>query len=94
MSLPASHGTVAWRELLSSPGRKLLAIGCALAVLQQWTGINVLFNYAQEVYRSAGYGVSEILVNIVITGVINLVFTIVAMLLVDRFGRRRLMIFG
>jgi MFS transporter, SP family, xylose:H+ symportor len=94
MSLPAPHEPAGWRELLTSPGRKLLAIGCALAVLQQWTGINVLFNYAQEVYRSAGYGVSEILVNIVITGAINLVFTIVAMLLVDRFGRRRLMIFG
>jgi len=83
-----------WRELLSAHSRKLLAIGAALAVLQQWTGINILFNYAQEVYRSAGYGVSEILFNIVITGAINLIFTIVAMLLVDRFGRRKLMIFG
>jgi MFS transporter, SP family, xylose:H+ symportor len=93
-SLAAPHERAGWRELLSSPGRKLLAIGAALAVLQQWTGINVLFNYAQEVYRGAGYGVSEILFNIVITGAINMVFTVVAMLLVDRFGRRRLMIFG
>ena len=83
-----------WRELLSSPGRKLLAIGIALAVLQQWSGINILFNYAQEVYRNAGYGVSEILFNIVITGTINLIFTVIAMFLVDRLGRRRLMIFG
>ncbi len=94
MSLAAPHESAGWRELIASPGRKLLAIGAALAVLQQWSGINILFNYAQEVYRSAGYGVSEILFNIVITGAINLVFTIVAMLLVDRFGRRRLMIFG
>ena len=93
-SLAAPHEHAGWRELFSSPGRKLLAIGAALAILQQWSGINVLFNYAQEVYRSAGYGVSEILFNIVITGAINLVFTIAAMLLVDRFGRRRLMIFG
>jgi len=93
-SLAAPHENTGWRELLSSHGRKLLAIGAALAVLQQWSGINILFNYAQEVYRSAGYGVSEILFNIVITGAINLIFTIVAMLLVDRFGRRRLMIFG
>jgi len=83
-----------WRELFSSPGRKLLLIGAALAILQQGSGINILFNYAEEVYRSAGYGVSEILFNIVITGSINLLFTVVAMLLVDRFGRRRLMIFG
>ena len=93
-SLAAPHARDGWLELFSSPGRKLLAIGAALAVLQQWSGINVLFNYAQEVYQNAGYGVSEILFNIVITGTINLVFTIVAMLLVDRFGRRRLMIFG
>ena len=79
---------------LAAPGRKLLLIGMALAVLQQGSGINVLFNYAEEVYRSAGYGVSDILFNIVITGAVNLLFTVVAMLLVDRFGRRRLMILG
>jgi len=93
-SLAAPHESTGWRELLSAHGRKLLAVGAALAVLQQWTGINILFNYAQEVYRSAGYGVSEILFNIVITGAINLIFTVIAMLLVDRFGRRKLMIFG
>ena len=74
--------------------RRLLLLGAALAVLQQWSGINVLFNYAEEVYKSAGYGVSAILFNIVITGIVNLVFTAVAMLFVDRIGRRGLMIFG
>ena len=83
-----------WRELFHSPVRKLVLIGVALAVLQQGSGINILFNYAEEVYRSAGYGLNDILFNIVITGAINLVFTLVAMLLVDRFGRRKLMIFG
>jgi MFS transporter, SP family, xylose:H+ symportor len=63
-------------------------------VLQQWSGINILFNYAEEVYRSAGYGVNEILFNIVITGAINLVFTVLAMLFVDRIGRRFLMLLG
>jgi MFS family permease len=65
-----------------------------LAVLQQFSGINILFNYAEEVYRSAGYGVSDILFNIMITGTINLIFTLVAMGLIDRLGRRGLMIFG
>jgi MFS transporter, SP family, xylose:H+ symportor len=83
-----------WREL-GAPGiPRLLLIGISLAVLQQWSGINILFNYAEEVYRSAGYGVNDILFNIVITGTINLVFTVLAMLLVDRFGRRALMLFG
>jgi SP family xylose:H+ symportor-like MFS transporter len=73
---------------------KLLAIGIVLAVLQQWSGINVIFNYAEEIYRGAGYGVNDILFNIVITGAINLVFTLAAMGFVDRLGRRTLMLAG
>lgn len=85
---------VPWRELLASPLRKILAIGIVLAALQQWSGINVIFNYADEIYRNAGYGVSDVLVNIVITGAINLVFTLVAMGMVDKVGRRVLMLSG
>jgi SP family xylose:H+ symportor-like MFS transporter len=83
-----------WRELLHPAFRKILLVGIALAALQQWTGINILFNYAAEVYRSAGYGANDIFLNIVITGAINLVFTVLAMLLVDRLGRRLLMLAG
>ena len=83
-----------WRELLLPAFRKILLSGIALAVLQQWTGINILFNYAAEVYRSAGYGANEIFLNIVITGAINLVFTVLAMVLVDRLGRRLMMLAG
>jgi MFS family permease len=83
-----------WRELASPGVRRLALIGIGLAVLQQWSGINILFNYAEEVYRSAGYGVNDILFNIVITGAINLVFTLLAMLFIDRIGRRFLMLLG
>jgi SP family xylose:H+ symportor-like MFS transporter len=83
-----------WRQLTSPGIRRLVFIGIGLAVLQQWSGINILFNYAEEVYRSAGYGVNDILFNIVITGAINLVFTLLAMLFVDRIGRRFLMLLG
>jgi sugar porter (SP) family MFS transporter len=83
-----------WRELLLPRFRKVLLVGIGLAVLQQWTGINVLFNYAAEVYRSAGYGTNDILFNIVISGTINLVFTLLAMMLVDRLGRRSMMLAG
>jgi SP family xylose:H+ symportor-like MFS transporter len=83
-----------WRELLLPAFRKILLVGIALAALQQWTGINILFNYAAEVYRSAGYGANDIFLNIVITGAINLVFTVLAMLLVDRVGRRLMMLAG
>jgi MFS transporter, SP family, xylose:H+ symportor len=82
------------RALLTPNIRKILGVGIVLAVLQQWSGINVIFNYAEDIYRSAGYGISGILFNIVITGTINLVFTLLALGLVDRVGRRALMLFG
>ncbi len=74
--------------------RSALIIGVVLAVLQQWSGINILFNYAEEIYRAAGYGVNDVLFNIVITGAINLLFTLIALRVVDNWGRRPLMLLG
>ncbi len=80
---------------LSSPGMaRILLLGVLLAVLQQWCGINVIFNYAQEIFSAAGYQVSDILFNIVITGAVNLLFTLVALATIDRFGRRILLLTG
>ncbi|KAA6333060.1 D-xylose-proton symporter [termite gut metagenome] len=73
---------------------KILMIGIVLAIFQQWCGINVIFNYAQEVFASAGYDVSDILFNIVITGITNVIFTIIGMYTVDKLGRRSLLLFG
>ncbi|MBK5721779.1 sugar porter family MFS transporter [Dysgonomonas sp. Marseille-P4677] len=73
---------------------KILLIGIVIAAFQQWCGINVIFNYAQEIFSAAGYGVSDILFNIVITGVTNVIFTIIGMYTVDKLGRRSLLIFG
>jgi SP family xylose:H+ symportor-like MFS transporter len=81
-------------ELLTPRMLRILGIGVTLAVLQQWSGINVIFNYAEEIYRGAGYSVSGILFNIVITGAINMAFTFVALGFVDRVGRRALMLAG
>lgn len=92
--LQASSTHARWGDLFQSRYRRILALGAGLAVLQQWTGINILFNYASEVYRSAGYGTNEIFLNIVITGSINLIATILAMFLVDTLGRRKLMLLG
>ena len=74
--------------------RKILGIAIALAVRQQWSGINVLFNYAENIFKSAGFGVNTILLFIVITGVVNMVFTFIALATIDRWGRRSLMLFG
>lgn len=68
--------------------RLVLSIGLVIAVFQQWCGINVIFNYAQEIFQAAGYGVSDILMNIVVTGIANLIFTFMAIFTVEKLGRK------
>ena len=87
-------GRVRFRDLLEPSLSKVLVIGIVLAVYQQWCGINVIFYYAQEIFTAAGYGVSDVLFNIVVTGTVNLIFTLIAIRLVDRLGRRPLMMVG
>jgi sugar porter (SP) family MFS transporter len=82
------------RELAYPGLAKALLLGTALAILQQWCGINVIFNYAQEIFAAAGYQISGILFNIVITGTVNLVFTVIALATIDRYGRRPLLLAG
>lgn len=88
------EGTSSWRALKAPGLGGVLLVGIVLAVFQQWCGLNVVFNYAHEVFSAAGYAVSDILMNIVVTGVTNVVFTFVAIRTVDRWGRRALMLFG
>jgi SP family sugar porter-like MFS transporter len=85
---------VDFRSLLGPGMGKVLVVGVVLAIYQQWCGINVIFYYAQEIFTAAGYGVSDVLFNIVITGTVNLVFTLIAIRLVDRLGRKPLMMAG
>ena len=83
-----------FRVLLDPRLRRVLVLGVVLAVFQQWCGINVIFNYAEEIFRAAGYDISSVLGNIAWTGSVNLAFTFVALAVVDRRGRRPLMLFG
>lgn len=83
-----------FKQLFHPSMRLVLLIGVVMAVLQQWCGINVIFNYAQEIFEAAGYGVSDVLMNIVVTGITNVIFTIVAMFVVDKWGRKKLALLG
>jgi SP family arabinose:H+ symporter-like MFS transporter len=83
-----------YKMLFEGKMPKILLLGIVIAAFQQWCGINVIFNYAQEIFSAAGYGVSDILFNIVITGVTNVIFTFAGMYFVDRWGRRTLMLIG
>ncbi len=85
---------VRFADLLDPKMAKVLVLGVTLAVFQQWCGINVIFNYAEEIFRAAGYDISSVLSNIAWTGSVNLAFTFVALGTVDRAGRRPLMLFG
>lgn len=93
-SLLRNQNQVEWKQLLAKEIRPVMVIGIFLAVFQQWCGINVIFNYAEEIFTSAGFSVTDMLFNVVITGTVNLVFTLVAMRLVDTWGRRKLMLTG
>jgi len=81
-------------DLLEPKMRQVIVLGVVLAVFQQWCGINVIFNYAEEIFHAAGYDISTVLKNIAWTGSVNLVFTFIALGVVDRAGRRPLMLFG
>ncbi len=85
---------VRFADLLEPKMRKVLVLGIVLAVFQQWCGINVIFNYAEEIFHAAGYDISTVLKNIAWTGSVNLAFTLVALGVVDRGGRRPLLLFG
>lgn len=81
-------------DLFTSKYRKILTLGLVIAVFQQWCGTNVIFNYAQEIFTSAGYDVNGMFIDIVITGIANVLFTFVALYTVEKWGRRTLMLIG
>jgi MFS family permease len=93
-TLQGEHNAVHFRELLNPKLMAIVGLGVFIAVFQQWCGINVIFNYAQDIFKDAGYSVGEAMFTIVITGAVNLVFTVAAMAVVDKIGRRKLMVFG
>ncbi len=69
-------------------------IGMALAALQQFTGINVVFYYGSVLWQAAGFTEADALLQNVITGTVNISFTILAIYLVERLGRKKLLMIG
>ncbi len=93
-SFKEDNSKIRVKLLHDKKGLSIIFIGLVLAILQQWCGINIIFNYAQEIFVSAGYSINDLFMNIVITGSINLIFTLVAMATVDKLGRKKLMLIG
>jgi len=71
--------------------RRVMVIGISIAVLQQATGINSVFFYAPMIFEQSGIGTDAAFVQAILVGLVNLVFTIAALFLIDRLGRRPLL---
>ena len=74
--------------------RLVLTIGVAVAILQQITGINSVFFYAPMIFEQSGIGTDASFMQAILVGIVNLVFTVAAMALIDKLGRRPLLGFG
>lgn len=85
---------VSLKEIFQPALRLVLLIGVSLAILQQITGINSVFFYAPMIFEQSGIGTDASFMQAILVGVTNLVFTILAMLFIDKLGRKPLLIFG
>ncbi len=91
-TLNEEHGTI--RELFAPGLRTAMIIGVFLALFSQITGINAIIYYAPEIFKSVGFGTDSALLQTVIIGVTNTLFTFVAIKYIDRLGRRKLLLWG
>lgn len=79
---------------LFSFGVMLIFIGIMLSVFQQFVGINVVLYYAPEIFKNVGFSTNASLLQTIIVGAVNLIFTVVAIFTVDKLGRKPLQIIG
>jgi MFS transporter, SP family, arabinose:H+ symporter len=90
----ARLGPTSWRALLHPSLRLVMIIGIVIGILQQITGINAVFFYAPMIFEKSGIGTNAAFMQAALVGLVNLAFTVVAMTMIDRFGRRPLLAFG
>jgi SP family sugar:H+ symporter-like MFS transporter len=85
-----------WRDLRRPTGGlfPIVWVGLALSVFQQFVGINVIFYYSNVLWEAVGFDESDSFIITVITSVVNIIVTLVAIASVDRFGRKPLLIIG
>jgi sugar porter (SP) family MFS transporter len=81
-------------NLFKKPYRKIVWLGIFVGIFSQLTGIGVVFYYSAQIFSIAGFSADTSMLQSVILGLTNLVFTLIAMLLIDRVGRKKLLIIG
>lgn len=82
------------KELFKPALRLVLAIGLVVGILQQITGINSVFFYAPMIFEQSGIGTDASFIQAILVGIVNLVFTLLAIAFIDRLGRKPLLVFG
>lgn len=91
-SLKEEKGTIS--ELFEPGLRMAMVVGMFLALFSQITGINAIIYYAPEIFKSVGFGADSALLQTVMIGVVNTIFTFVAIKFIDKQGRRTLLLWG
>ena len=85
---------IAFSELLKPSMRLVMIVGISVAILQQITGINAVFFYAPMIFEQSGIGTDASFMQAILVGLTNLIFTLIAIWLIDRVGRKPLLIGG
>jgi sugar porter (SP) family MFS transporter len=89
------HSNKSWKELFSPHVRRAFLIGIGISVFQQITGINTVIYYAPQIFQKAGYQTAQgAILATMLVGIVNVGMTIVALWLIDRLGRRPLLVGG
>jgi len=90
----ANTERASFRELFTPSMKLVMTIGLSVAILQQITGINSVFFYAPMIFEQSGIGTDASFMQAIMVGLVNLVFTVLAIALIDKLGRRPLLGFG
>lgn len=85
---------IKFAELFKPALTLVLTIGIVIAILQQITGINAVFFYAPMIFEQSGIGTDASFVQAILIGITNLIFTVLAIAFIDKFGRKVLLVFG
>ena len=83
-----------WRALLSPGILKAVLIGSAIAILGQFMGVNAVLYYGPEIFQKAGLASGDALFSQVLVGVVNMCTTVIALLIIDKVGRKKLVYWG
>ena len=91
---PDEISHVRFRSLFEPGLFKVLMLGFFLAILQQWCGMNVVFYYAADIFLAAGYDMKQMMLQIVVIGSVMVISVVFTIFVVDRLGRKTLMLLG